>query len=559
MRSGIEISQSLQSACRFLDPEQDRKLIQESYLVCQQLIDPCFRIAVLAPFNFGKSTLLNAILGGKIMPTKAVRNTGLAIKIKYGKFLQIVITLKSGQVINSSDVKILKDFAVLNKQGYRRDDVVSVEVFYPHPFLKNGIELLDLPGTNDREEQNILVRDQLLQVDLVVQVLNAKQSLTLEEKENLQKWLINRGINTVVFVLNWMNQLETKDDCREVYNDVRSFTDRFKSNLPKDIKNLYRVDAKPAIEAKQKSSIFNFSKTGINRFEAALSTIASLQKQRISLTRLPRVIAIAAQVKEALQMKIVQIDGEIKMAEFHRNSAIENGKEREKILKEGFKNSVSILRNWLSLQSLLGVYQLGATESLKDSQFYNWQERELKSQLTSYIQTIEKWIQQACNDFNKTSSYSLYISFPSQPSARLPQRQDRNAGQWFGDIFNGGANRKKLDEKYEREKWDAYKSATHSYFSEFSRNALNSLNNYENQANSIITFSIPEESYELVSKRIYFNQLNFNFVELKKIEVLENRKFNNRSNKTLKIYIFLMFWKNFLLIMLRTVTRTNLL
>jgi hypothetical protein len=33
-----------------------------------------------------------------------------------------------------------------------RSDVADVEVYYPDSWLKMGIELIDLPGTDDREE-----------------------------------------------------------------------------------------------------------------------------------------------------------------------------------------------------------------------------------------------------------------------------------------------------------------------------------------------------------------------------------------------------------------------
>ena len=72
-----------------------------------------------------------------------------------------------------------------------RNDVLSVEVLSPHPFLKTGVEFLDLPGTNDREEQNSLVKQQLLSADLVVQLLDARKLMTLEERENLRDWLLD--------------------------------------------------------------------------------------------------------------------------------------------------------------------------------------------------------------------------------------------------------------------------------------------------------------------------------------------------------------------------------
>lgn len=74
-----------------------------------------------------------------------IRTTGAVISVKYGKTLKTIITLNSGRVIKSNDTEILKEFAVLNRKGQRREDVISVEVFYPHRLLKNGVELLTYP------------------------------------------------------------------------------------------------------------------------------------------------------------------------------------------------------------------------------------------------------------------------------------------------------------------------------------------------------------------------------------------------------------------------------
>ena len=166
----------------------------------------------------------------------------------------------------------------MNRQGKPREDVVSVEVFYPHKLLKNGVELFDLPGTNDREEQDILIRNQLLQVDLVIQILNARQPFTQGEKETLNKWLLNRGIKTIIFVLNRMNELESKNDQDEVYNDVYSTINTFESDLPKGVKKLYRVDALPALKAQQERNILKMITSGIISFESTLLTIISLQE-----------------------------------------------------------------------------------------------------------------------------------------------------------------------------------------------------------------------------------------------------------------------------------------
>ncbi|WP_353737156.1 dynamin family protein [Moorena sp. SIO3B2] len=129
-----------------------------------------------------------------------------------GLFINFYYTNLNAEQLST---EVLKRYAILDEQRCMRSDVASIEVYCPHPFLKTGVEFLDLPGTNDREAQDNLVRDQLLTADLVVQVLDGRQLMTLGERENLRDWLIDRGIKTVVFVVNFLNLLEP-DQQKEV-------------------------------------------------------------------------------------------------------------------------------------------------------------------------------------------------------------------------------------------------------------------------------------------------------------------------------------------------------
>lgn len=551
MKPSLTISKSLQTACQFIDAQENQQLAKDVELVCQQLVNPHFGIAVVAPFIFGKSTLINALLGREIMPTKMIRTTGAVISVKYGKTLTTIITLKSGKVIKSNDTEILKEFAVLNRKGQRREDVVSVEVFYPHKLLKNGVELFDLPGTNDREEQDTLVRDKLLQVDLVIQILNARQPFTQGEKETLHNWLLNRGIKTIIFVLNRMNELESKDDKNEVYNDVYSTTNTFASDLPPGFKKLYRVDALPAIKAQQERNIWKIITSGIITLESSLFTIISLQKEKTNQTRLLRVTAIASQVKSVLQKRANNLTKEIRDAEDIRNVAIEKGKQREEYLRQEFKRRVKNYRNWLSLDTLVGTYQTNAAQALETGSFNNWQNSKFQSTILSYTQSIENWANQSCDEFEKSRPNRIKISFPSCPHVSLPQRQERDFGQWFGDIFNGGANRRKLDKEYERKKWQAYKTAAYNYLSKFRTDTLASLNQYEKIVESLIVFTIPPESSTVIQKRYYLNDLNSSLNAIQGIESLKIKTNTHRLNWFKRFNFFLLFCKNCLFLLLK--------
>ncbi len=546
-----EISKVLNSACELLKDQEHQQLVKDAHLTCQQLVNPHFGIAVLAPFNFGKSTLINALLGSEIMPTKMVRTTGSVIKVKYGKTLTSVITLESGEVIKSSDTKILKEFAVLNRKGQRREDVISIEVTYPHNLLKGGIELFDLPGTNDQEAQNALVRDQLLKVDLIIQVLNARQPFTLLEQETLRKWLDVRGIKTVVFALNRLNELENRKDRNEVFNDAYSTVKLFQPDLPQGIKELYRVDALPAIRAKQEGNVWKSIASGIVTFEAALFTIISLHKKIVDQTRLQRVIAVADQIEPILRKQADRMVEEISIAENARKTAIEIGKKREAFFRDELIKKVDAYRRWLSLDTLLGSYQTDAAQALESNQFYKWQSGKFQPAILSYVQVIENWVNQSCEEFQTQPPEGIKNSLPSAPRVSLPQRQERNVWQWAGDIFNRGENRRRLDGEYERKKWQAYKNSIYKYFSEFSRDATAYLNKYEKNAESSITFSIPLEDTVVIQKQHTLKTLNSLLDQIKSIKSLEG-KVNTQDFFCLeRLKVLNFFWKNYFLFLLK--------
>jgi replication fork clamp-binding protein CrfC len=269
---------NLRSALGVLELDKTSQLYRDAISICDYLEDPIFRIAVFGPFNYGKSTLLNAILGNRTLPIDLIPTTGAAIHVRYGNELHTRITFKDGTEINESGTEVLKQYAILDDQRRMRGDVTSVHVYCPHPFLQRNVELLDLPGTNDREAQDDLVRDQLLTADLVIQVLDARKLMTLYERENLRDWLLDRGIKTVVFVANFLNLLEPEDQ-KQVYNRLLFVAESFRSELPNNISNLYRVDALPALRSRLKGDASAAQTTGLAMFESALPSIVAVKHE----------------------------------------------------------------------------------------------------------------------------------------------------------------------------------------------------------------------------------------------------------------------------------------
>lgn len=124
-----ELINSLKSASTLIGLDSKSQLHQDITAISNYLANPNFQIAVFGPFNHGKSTLLNAILGNRTLPIDLIPTTGAAISVKYGADLQTRIILKDGTEIERDGTEILQQFAILDGNRQMRQDVASVEIF----------------------------------------------------------------------------------------------------------------------------------------------------------------------------------------------------------------------------------------------------------------------------------------------------------------------------------------------------------------------------------------------------------------------------------------------
>ncbi|QKQ75273.1 dynamin family protein [Nostoc sp. TCL240-02] len=552
-----DLADSLKSASALLNLERKSQLHQDIITICNHLVNPSFRIAVFGPFNHGKSTLLNAMLGNRTLPIDLIPTTGASISVKYGSDVRTRIMLVDSTEIYRSGTEILQQFAILDGNRQMRKDVASVEVFCPHPFLETGVEFLDLPGTNDRDEQDNLVREQLLSADLVIQLLDARKLMTLGERENLRDWLLDRGIKTVIFVANFLNLLEP-DEQKQVQNRLLFVAESFRAELPPGFSNLYRVDALPALRARLKGDVAAANSSGLAAFETALQNIVGILQPNRGSVRLPRVQAIASQIQLSLKTKIDPLALEIKSFNDKQNSKIEIKQKAANLIYKGFATSIGELRDWLSLPKLLTKYQADAAVALAENKFKDWQTNIFKKDLNQLQLAAVKWLYQAYEFFQEERPQDLLIPFPSEPEVILPPKPNNNddlsepgsiaVGGGIGWLLGGpvGAavvgsisyllnkNIQKQDEQLAKESYHQEVAklcitAIEDYLSSFSSQGLSILAEYERQAEKVICFEFSQEPVELTNKRESLQQLQNGFNgllrELEKVKILSNHQF----------------------------------
>jgi hypothetical protein len=297
-------------------------------------------------------------------------------------------------------------------------------VWCSHSLLKTGIELVDLPGTDDQTAQDALVKTHLLTADLVVQVLDARKLMTLQEREGLRDWLLERGIDTVIFVVNFLNLLEP-DEQKQVLNRLRFVAESFRSKLPAGVSNLYPVSALPALRARLKGDAAAAQVAGLPALESALQAIASA-KQPFDRGRLK---AIAPPIQQALQAKIQVLLAELNEVQQNHCQTIEIKQKARTLIQQGFTNSVRDLRNWLNVSNLLSLYEQGAIAALQSFDFESWVALTLRFDWQQQQQSVVGWVEKACDFFEHPRPVTLWMAFPSEP--QISEAPEPNSSSEF--------------------------------------------------------------------------------------------------------------------------------
>ena len=548
-----QLTNYLRSLVGILELKPTSTLYQDVIAISDYLANPNYRIAVFAPFNHGKSTLLNALLGTKTLPMDLIPTTGTAIAVSYGTELTTTVILKNGQTITEPGIEILQQYAVLDSEALTATnrkiitEVAEVKIFCNHSWLKTGIEFLDLPGTNDRETENELVRQKLPTADLIIHVLDARKLMTLEEKEHLRDWLQNRGITTVIFVVNFLNLL-TPEERQEVKQRLYFIAESFRSNLPAGVSNVYCVDALPALRARLKGDITAAKATGITSLESALHTIINLDNSKDG--QLLRVEKVAIELLKQARIKQKQVQTEIIAQQQAVARQVQVKQKAAQLIQQGFDRSLSNFYGWLYLPKLLAKYQPSLAIALQETRFTTWLESQFKPEVIEYQEAINKWINQSRDFFPVAQPHSLAIAFNQQPVVIIPEsnsesseNQQSRAKSYIpselnfllpkkaGAVVLGGANylvnqivnknpkRDRQEIPISQKSSQIYIDAAEKYLQEFSDRTNLVLKQYEPIVRQYITFQPQAISINNNSSLNYQLQLLANLITALETEI----------------------------------------
>src|SRR5262249_11615613 len=114
----------------------------------QKLEADRFHLVVVGEFNHGKSTFVNALLGGNVIPVGVTPTTAVNHHLEYAEAPRAEIVYASGERAPLPFDQV-RQFSVGAERARSASDVKHIEVGYPAELLRERIVLVDTPGVND--------------------------------------------------------------------------------------------------------------------------------------------------------------------------------------------------------------------------------------------------------------------------------------------------------------------------------------------------------------------------------------------------------------------------
>ena len=273
----------------------------------QKVHSDTFKIQLVGTFKNGKSTFINALLGEDILPTRSLPCTAVVSEVKYGDTKKAILHFRNplpdklidcipDATLNHMRKHGMKNVPPMEIEYDRIDDYVTipidgdpeeismmspymaVELFYPSPLLKEGVEIIDSPGLNEADERTRVTLEYLDKADAIIVLLDATKLCSKDEIETIESILLAKGFNDMFFVVNRIDLIPARER-----GDVEKFA---KAKLNGYSKNdIYYISALQAVDAKIEGDDTKYINSGMKAFEDRLTVFLTKDKGRIKLVQ----------------------------------------------------------------------------------------------------------------------------------------------------------------------------------------------------------------------------------------------------------------------------------
>ncbi|MGH3418707.1 MAG: dynamin family protein [Streptosporangiaceae bacterium] len=178
----LELGDMIRAALHMARASGDEEAEKRARDLLARLAGDRFQLAIAGQFSRGKTTLLNALLGGPYLPMGALPMTSVITRVRYGSRPRAMVRRRASGL--GLEVPLTGVAEYIGRGGAERAElqVTTVEVELPAEILRLGIELVDTPGVGSVIASNTATTRQFLpQADAVIFVTGFDSPLTDSE------------------------------------------------------------------------------------------------------------------------------------------------------------------------------------------------------------------------------------------------------------------------------------------------------------------------------------------------------------------------------------------
>ena len=220
--------ESLSSEIRALNFEE----LQNKLKVVRENLETLFSIVFIGEFSTGKSSVINALLGQKILPEGITPTTDKITILKHGDA----------------------------KEEYLENGNYYISI--PENRLK-GFFIVDTPGTNVTLEQHEQITQEFIpRADIVFFVIGAERAMTGSEAR-LIRFIKEDWLKNIVFLLNKIDIAEGDDELTKLIQ----YSEREIERIFKIKPFLIPISARLAIQGKQLKNPELYTRSGFQKLE----------------------------------------------------------------------------------------------------------------------------------------------------------------------------------------------------------------------------------------------------------------------------------------------------
>jgi len=206
-------------------------IVQDLHRTIKHLTEDLFKIVVVGHFSQGKSTVINALLGTRVLPSSPRPTTAILNRLRHSDRSAITLRYLDGSAKGPLNIKEFQCVVappeptpgdassqrLFEDRSNELGRIAFAEVEYPWVLCGDGVEIVDTPGTNDLDPiREKITYDFIPNSDAAIFVLSARAIAADSEIRFLKDRILKADIQRIFFVINFADVIARQDRDRVV-------------------------------------------------------------------------------------------------------------------------------------------------------------------------------------------------------------------------------------------------------------------------------------------------------------------------------------------------------